>query len=813
VSVNTLCRVLSDKTRGRGGQRRSARFTACTRMQLSRTIPTIGYRRTMSWRQEATPAAASSPTWRRVVGDALRFDAHGVILLDPLRMTIGTMIPLIVGYVAGSWATGAAAAGGALSVGIASVVPSTRPRYALLASTAAGMAVGTFVGCATSAHPVVHVVAGALLAFAGGLLVAVQPNFTGTGINTLVAFLVYGRFSASPLISLRTAGFVAVGGGLQLALVVLARRRPRAGRALNGLSLAYRELAALAAELRVTRSSLPAAQAIDAAGVDLEFSLRSTGGEAWASLAAEAHRVRLELLSLASARSSFERSDDERGDLLSDVGARTAEFLGCVADSLARAELSRECDGALDNLERAVARLDAHGGSARIPAGDGHGSAGGDGGGFVAVRAATAARAIAGQLRAISALLPDALSVPAPPRPIAALRSATRVSRRGMRGAEVIGQRMLANITPRSDAFIHALRLAVVVMIATVIAHVVGLGRGYWLVLTTVLILRPQFAITFTRGVARAAGTLLGVALATGVAVATNPHGWLLVAFVAGFVWLCGALFNASYALFSIAVTGVVVFLLEGIDQNPVGTGEDRLLSTVLGAALALLSYAVCPTWGRRPAADALADLAAATHRYVTAVLRSYLDPTADAASPAELSALSRAVRLARTNSEAALDRSLADPGARRLHAQTTANLLAALRRISITAHTMRLRRPDDATTVRAIAGRQLTALTDSIDIELGGVAARLRFGRVARRHEPLRERHRALLTAVTESTSVDEQPDPASALVVAETDELVDATNSLTAMLDAADPLQGGRLDRSRAAGDATTAPSTNSR
>ncbi|HEX7105179.1 MAG TPA: FUSC family protein [Acidothermaceae bacterium] len=763
----------------------------------------------MSWRTSTAPTGQAAATWRRVVRDALRFDPSGLIFLDPVRMTVGTMIPLIVGFLAGSWATGAAAAGGALSVGIASVVPSTRPRYALLASTAGGMAVGTFIGCATSSHPVVHVVAGALLAFAGGLLVAVQPNFTGAGINTLVAFLVYGRFSAPPLISLRTAGFVALGGLLQLALVVVSRRRPRAGRALNGLSLAYRELAALAADLRVTSSSLPAAQAIDAAGVDLEFSLHTTGGEAWTSLAGEAHRVRLELLSLASARSSFERSDDDRSALLADVGTRTADFLECVAASLRQAELSPGCDDALDRLERAVGRLEAHGVSTRIPFSDD-----GGGGGFVAVRASTAARAIAGQLRAIAALLPDAVSVAAPPaRPIAALRSATRVSRRGVHGAEVIAQRMLANITPRSDAFTHALRLAVVVMIATAVAHVVGLGRGYWLALTTVLILRPEFATTFTRGVARATGTLLGVAIATGIAVATSPHGWSLVVFVACSVWLCGALFNASYVLFSIAVTGVVVFLLEGIDRNPVGTGEDRLLSTVLGAALALLSYAVWPTWGKRPAAEALADLAAATHRYVTAVLRAYLDPAAAAANPAALSALSRAVRLARTNSEAALDRSLADPRARQLHAQTTASLLAALRRVSITAHTMRLRRPDDARALRELAGRELAALTRSVDVELGGVAARLRFGRVTRRHEPLRDLHRALFDAVAQGAEATGSMDPTCALVVAETDELVDAVNSLTAVIAANDPPRGQRSDELRDGVTANTAPPTNSR
>ncbi len=754
------------------------------------------------------PTAEPSPTWRRVVGDALRFERSRVVFLDPLRMTVGATIPLILGYLAGSWATGAAAAGGALSVGIASVIPSARPRYALLASTAAGMAVGTFVGSATSAHPVVHVVAGAILAFVGGLLVAVQPNFAGTGVNTLVAFLVYGRFSSPPLISLRTAGFVAAGGLLQLALVVVSRRRPRAGRALHGLSLAYGELAALARDLQVDRSSLPVAQAIDAAGVDLDFSFRTTTGEAWTSLASEAHRVRLELLSLASARSRFDRSDDERSARVADAGDRTAAFLDCVAESLARADVSAECDEALDSVEEAVAALDAERVSARVPPS----SHGRDGGGFVAVRAGAAAQALVGQLRAISAVLPDAVGASAPGlRPVAALRSATRVSRRGVRGVEVIAQRMLANITPRSDAFTHALRLAVVVTIATAVAHVADLGRGYWLALTAVLILRPEFAITFTRGVARAAGTLLGVAVATGVAVLTNPHGWLLVGLVAVSIWASGALFSASYALFSIAITGVVVFLLEGIDRNPVGTGEDRLLSTVLGAALALLSYVVWPTWGRRPAAEALADLAEATHRYATAVLRSYLDPTADAADPAALSALSRAVRLARTNSEAALDRSLADPGARRMDAKTAARLLAALRRISITAHTMRLRRPDDAGALLTMSGRELTALANSVDVELGGVAARLRFGQVTRRHEPLRDRHRALLTSVTEASRTTGKTDPASALVVAETDELVDATNSLNAVLDADQPTSGRQRAATRGDAAQAAAPSAN--
>src|SRR6185437_1862242 len=148
-------------------------------------------------------------------------------------------------------------------------------------------------------------------------------------------------------------------------------------------------------------------------------------------------------------------------------------------------------------------------------------------------------------------------------------------------------------------------------------------------------------------------------------------HGWALVPFVAVFVFLSGVLFNASYAVYSIAITGVVVFLLAGLDTHPVTDGLDRLFATVVGAALALLSYVAFPTWGRRPASEAIAQLAAATHRYVVSVLRSYID--ARPTSSDSLSSQGRAVRLARTNTEAALARSLADPSRRRLDAQANA--------------------------------------------------------------------------------------------------------------------------------------------
>lgn len=105
-----------------------------------------------------------------------------------------------------------------------------------------------------------------------------------------------------------------------------------------------------------------------------------------------------------------------------------------------------------------------------------------------------------------------------------------------------------------------------------------------------------------------------------------------------------------------------------------------------------------------------------------------------------------------------------------------TAGVLAAARRLAVAGHTLRLRQPGSTGEVPTA---QLGALVDGIDIELGGVAARLRFGRVVRQHEPLRALHQALATELRDRT------DPVSALLLVETDELVDATNTVTALLD----------------------------
>ena len=73
-----------------------------------------------------------------------------------------------------------------------------------------------------------------------------------------------------------------------------------------------------------------------------------------------------------------------------------------------------------------------------------------------------------------------------------------------------------------TEAGRHALRLAVVAAIGEIVAQASGLPHGYWIVLTILIVLRPDYASTIYRGVQRAAGTILGAGL--GLATALLLH-------------------------------------------------------------------------------------------------------------------------------------------------------------------------------------------------------------------------------------------------------------------------------------------------
>jgi hypothetical protein len=115
------------------------------------------------------------------------------------------------------------------------------------------------------------------------------------------------------------------------------------------------------------------------------------------------------------------------------------------------------------------------------------------------------------------------------------------------------------------------------------------LRNGYWLPMTALLVLRPQWNSTLSRGIARTLGTLAGAGIALLLARFVPLNMVVVVALVLVCAWGCYALQAVNYAVFSMFTTMYVVFLFRVGGFSQTAAAHVRLMNTALGAAAALL--------------------------------------------------------------------------------------------------------------------------------------------------------------------------------------------------------------------------------
>jgi uncharacterized membrane protein YccC len=138
---------------------------------------------------------------------------------------------------------------------------------------------------------------------------------------------------------------------------------------------------------------------------------------------------------------------------------------------------------------------------------------------------------------------------------------------------------------------LYGLRLALVVMAATEFYRHTGFLSGYWIPMTTLLVVRQDFHQTITRGVMRVAGTLAGAGVAGLIAQHLRPSPVILAALILFFAWWAFSLLSVNYALFTMCLTAYIVFLLALSGLPPATVVHRRAAYTLLGGALALLAY------------------------------------------------------------------------------------------------------------------------------------------------------------------------------------------------------------------------------
>jgi uncharacterized membrane protein YccC len=688
--------------------------------------------------------------WRSVI----QFDRGKANPRVGLRQTIGIVIPLCVAAVMGHAADGMSAGIGALNVAVGDGTDPYvhRARRMLAGSVVCALAIvlGS-LGGGTLFMPAIL----ALAAFAAGMMVAIGPAQADIGVIALVTLIVYSA-KLVPSHQALVSGLVALGGGLfqtALALALWPLRRSAPER--NALANLYRELARAAGENApateappASRQSTEAQQAL--ATLDARDSVES---ERYLALLGQAERIRLALLTLARLRIRIGRESSTTAvtAILERCGELASAALQRVGDSLHRDDGMTSAPDLVGEMQRLGEQLRQACRACPEQISP------------MISDARSTMDALAGQLRTVLELAAHASTEGLSEFERRESAHPWRLRAAGARST------LLANLHLDSATFRHAVRLAVCVAIGEIVARVLGSQRPYWVPMTVALVLKPDFTTTFSRGLQRLLGTLVGLVMATVLVNLLHPGLWAQIASLTLFAFLLRSYGPANYGVLAIGVTGFVVFLFDVGGVPPGDVIVPRGINTMVGGLIALLAYRLWPTWERTQAPEALAHMIDAYRMYFQRVRDGYLHQ--DAASGVMLDQARLAARIARSGLEASVSRLRAE------HA-TPPERIARFDRILADSHrfihaVMSLEA--GLLTSRPVPPRDaFRKLANDVDFAMYYLSSGLRGSAIEADHFPdLREDHHALLESGNSEVE-------RHALVNTETDRIVNSLNTL---------------------------------
>lgn len=523
--------------------------------------------------------------------------------LEPLVAVRGACgVAIVLGLLLwlGSPKLAVSSAFGAFAAGIATFQRSWRPRPLIGLSVGAGLGVSTFLGYLAAAHTVGFLALLGVWTLVGGMAWAVGPVSGLVATQTVAGMLITVTLPTSVPGAAEHAALTAFGGLVQATLIVVFPIRPWGARR-DALADAFASEAEYARRLCVDPvapfDSEPLMEARLAAVMTPRQARRRP--RQLSGYRALAERLRPVLASLADPLVGAPTEGPERDRAHALLGA-AAEVLDAVAHALRWGRPVRIPAEALDVLEVPE--------SGPILSGPARRSA----------------------LR-LMALLADVVeSAEEPVEPAKPARGAER--RHLLRPSVPKLVPMLLHTLRRetrwsSPIFRHAVRVAVVCCVGYLVGRALPLGHGYWAPITSVMVMRPDFGQTYSRGVGRFVGTVLGVTLGGVVTALVEPGAYLS----AGLAVLCVTtqylLLRTGYIVVSTCVGAYVVFLLGIAQQGWSQTVQDRLALTLVGGVIALVAHALFPAWETPRLRDRLAEWLEANGRYAAAVFDRYAAP------------------------------------------------------------------------------------------------------------------------------------------------------------------------------------------
>jgi len=185
---------------------------------------------------------------------------------------------------------------------------------------------------------------------------------------------------------------------------------------------------------------------------------------------------------------------------------------------------------------------------------------------------------------------------------------------------------IIQNFSWNSTLFRHALRFTVAIIFAFILGTLLDIRNTYWILLTIIVIMRPNYGLTKERSKERIIGTLIGAAIAIGIVLLTQN---IIVYGVLAIISLTLAFSLIQQNLRSAAafITINIIFVYSLINPDAFQVIQYRVIDTIIGAGIAVIAnYTLWPSWEALNLKNVLVDALNKNRTYLLATQELYYD-------------------------------------------------------------------------------------------------------------------------------------------------------------------------------------------
>ncbi|MFM0040227.1 FUSC family protein [Paraburkholderia strydomiana] len=177
---------------------------------------------------------------------------------------------------------------------------------------------------------------------------------------------------------------------------------------------------------------------------------------------------------------------------------------------------------------------------------------------------------------------------------------------------------IFSNLTMASPSFRHALRVTIAVAVGFWLGRLLPLTNAYWIVMTTVIILKPGYSLTKQRNGQRIVGTLIGCAASIALIIFVKEPHIVMVAMFASMV-MSYSLLLFNYTASVVFTSSYVLLLFHLLAPGSMRIIGERAIDTVVGCAIAIAASHLFPYWEYRLMGKLVNTMISATRHYLEA--------------------------------------------------------------------------------------------------------------------------------------------------------------------------------------------------